>query len=437
MGMVTAESTSPGTERVVLVTGARGFIAGYIVAALRKCGWRVVRGVRDVPHAADERRCDFAATADASDWAALLEGVDAVVNVAGILRETGRQHFDAIHHDGPLALARACGVHGVRRFVQVSALGVPEDGAFIASKHRFDAALLALPLHAVVLRPSIVYATGGSYGGTSLLRALSSLPLAVVVPGQGHWPVQPVAAEDLAAVVVAAIDGEQHGLFEVGGPRPITFRDWLLRWRAWLGIPGRRVLPTPEWAVDVAVELGERLGSGPLGRTMWRMLKRGNVCAPEANARLAAAFGVAPRDVDEVLAVAPSQVQDRWHARLYLLAPVLRIALIVLWLVSAWVGLATPAAQLEAFAAGTPLGALEPLLLARAAGVADLLLAGWLASGWRPRAAIVAMIAMVLGYTLVFGLLAPALWLDPLGGLVKNLVVLPALLVLFVLSDRR
>jgi hypothetical protein len=38
---------------------------------------------------------------------------------------------------------------------------------------------------------------------------------------------------------------------------------------------------------------------------------------------------------------------------------------------------------------------------------------------------------------LAFGLLLPAQWLDPLGGLAKNLVVLPALVALWALSDRR
>lgn len=173
----------------MLVTGARGFIAGFLIAALRAHGWRVVLGVRDRRLGPDERHCDFAGTNDAVDWDALLSGVDAVVNVAGILRQTARQGFDAIHHDGPLGLARACVARGIRDFVQISALGSPEDGAFIASKHRFDAALLLLPLRAVVLRPSIVYATGGSYGGTSLLRALAASPVAVPVPGHGRWPV--------------------------------------------------------------------------------------------------------------------------------------------------------------------------------------------------------------------------------------------------------
>ncbi|WP_395792907.1 SDR family oxidoreductase [Aquimonas sp.] len=423
--------------RIVLITGAHGFLAGFIIAALHARGWRVIRGVRSMPRAADERHCDFAREQNSSDWHALLDGVDAVINVAGILRETRTQTFEAIHHAGPLALARACVEHGVRDFVQISALGDPADGEFIASKHRFDSALLDLELRAVVLRPSIVYTPRGSYGGTSLLRALSALPVAVPLPGAGAWPVQPLAAEDLGDLVVAALEGEQHGVFEVGCAQPLSLRDYLLRWRAWLRIPGARTLPTPLWAVDAAVAIGERFGVGPMGQTMWRMLKRGNVCAPDAHQRLLADFGTAPRDLDTVLAQTPSQVQDRWQAQLYLLAPVLRWTVILLCLISAWAGFATPAAEIEAMSAGSLLAQLQPVALARFAGGADLVLALWLASGLRPRAAVASALLLVLGYTLVFGALVPALWLDPLGGLAKNLVLLPALAVLWVLSERR
>ncbi|MFN7784167.1 MAG: SDR family oxidoreductase [Lysobacterales bacterium] len=424
-------------KRTALITGAHGFLAGFIIAALRARGWRVIRGVRSLPSASDERHCDFAQAQNITDWRALLDGVDAVINVAGILRETPTQSFEAIHHTGPLALARACVAHGVCDFVQISALGDPADGEFIASKHRFDAALLALELRAVVLRPSIVYTPRGSYGGTSLLRALSALPVAVPLPGTGAWPVQPLAAEDLGELVAAALEGEQRGVFEVGCERPMSLRDYLLHWRAWLRIPGTRTLLTPLWAVNAAVALGERLGVGPMGQTMWRMLKRGNVCAPDAHARLRETFGTAPRDLEAVLAQAPSQVQDRWQAQLYLLAPVLRWMVILLCLISAWAGFATPAAQIEAMSSGSLLAQLEPVALARFAGGVDLVLALWLASGWRSRAAVASTLLLVLGYTLAFGALVPALWLDPLGGLAKNLVLLPALAVLWVLSDRR
>jgi len=211
-----------------------------------------------------------------------------------------------LHVQGPLALAKACVDAGIRRFVQVSALGVPEDGRFIASKHAFDDALLALPLDAVVLRPSVVYAAAGSYGGTSLLRALAAFPGAQWLPGDGRWPIQPVAAEDLAELVVAAAGGDATGMFEVGGPSPMPLADYQAAWRRWLRIPGVRRVHVPISFVALQVWLWERLGSGPIGETMWRMLQRGNTTHEGAHARLHGQFGIAPRSLDEVLARYPA-----------------------------------------------------------------------------------------------------------------------------------
>lgn len=423
-----------------LVIGGDGFIAGYLIDALRRRGWRVLRGVRR--HGGrtlrdDERVCDYTTMTAPEQWRDALAGVDAVVNAAGILRETGRQTFDAIHVDGPLALARACVDAGVRRFVQISALGLPADGAFIASKHRFDDALAALPLSAVALRPSVVYSATGSYGGTSMLRALASLPFAHALPGDGRWPIQPIAAEDLGELVARAVDNDVRGIHEVGGPEVMSLRDYQNAWRAWLRIPGTRAIAVPEALVGLQVKIGEWLGGGPMGDTMWRMLRRGNVVGDDALPTLRERFDFAPRPLHEALAAHPSQVQDRWHAQLYLLAPLLKFGVIALWLLSAWVGFATPATQIAALAAGSPLAALAPVALARATAGLDLLLALWLLIGWRPRPCIALMLLSVLAYTLVFGALLPTLWLDPLGGLAKNLVLLPALATLWVLADRR
>lgn len=428
-----------GTPRTVLVVGAGGFVGGHLVAALRRHGWNVLRAVRANGRAlaADERGCDLARMHAADDWRPLLAGVDAVVNAAGILRERGRDRFDGIHVQAPLALAQACVAAGVRRFVQVSALGIPEDGAFIASKHRFDDALLRLPLKAVVLRPSVVYSTSGSYGGTSLLRALAAFPGMQVLPGEGRWQVQPLAAEDLGEVVARAVASSVQGIYEVGGPAPIRLRDYQRQWRDWLRIPGRRALHVPEAWVSLGVKGMEVLGRGPVGETMWRMLRRGNITAADAGGRLHEAFGLRMRGLHEALAIQPSQTQDRWHAQLYFLAPALRIGVVALWLLSALAGLLTPVAIIEPMTAGTWLTGNVSVALARAGGVLDLVLAIWLSSNWRPRAAIMAMIASVVAYTLVLGGIVPALWFDPMGGLAKNLVVLPALAVLWVLADRR
>ncbi len=434
----TAPRIDAATPRTALVLGANGFLAGYLIAALRRHGWRVLRGVRaGGALREDERHADLARMTAPRHWRQALQGVDAVVNVAGILRETGAQTFQAIHVDGPLALAQACVEAGVQRFVQVSALGEPADGEFIASKHRFDAALLALPLRAVVLRPSVVYAVSGSYGGTSLLRALAAFPGRHLLPGDGRWPVQPVAAEDLGELAARAAAGTQAGIYEIGGPRPMSLRQYQAAWRRWLRVPGEGAVAFPEWWIGLQVAVGERLGRGPVGETMWRMLRRGNVAAADAPARLQADFGHVPRDLPEVLALAPSQVQDRWQAQLYFLAPALRLAIVALWLLSAVAGWLTPAATIQALTAGTPLAEWQPVALARATGGLDALLALGLLLGWRPRWMLGWMGASVLAYTLAFGLLLPGQWLDPLGGLAKNLVVLPALAVAWVLADRR
>lgn len=422
----------------VLVVGAGGFLGGFIAAALHGAGWKVLRGVRGRAHLdQDERACDLSRWQGAADCMALLDGVDAVVNVAGILRERAGHGFEQIHHRAPLALAEACVARGIPAFVQISALGDAADGGFIASKHRFDAALNNLPLRGIVLRPSVVYSAKGSYGGTSLLRALSALPGLLVLPGDGHWRLQPLAAEDLAQLVVRALDSNARGIFEVGGPQVLSLRDYLCAWRDWLRLPRARELHVPKALVSIATQCGEWLGQGPMGMTMWRMLQRGNVCAAEAHALLKAQFGIAPRALSEVLATRPSQVQDRWQARLYLLAPMLRFGVVALFLLSAWAGLVTPADQIEAMVQGSVLQAASPVQLARLCAGIDLALGLALLVAWRPRVVITLMIALVLGYTLAFGTLLPSQWLDPLGGLAKNLVILPALAVLWVLSERR
>lgn len=426
-------------ERTALVVGANGFLAGHVIAALRRRGWRVIRAARlqGRPPAADERDCDLGRMTSVGAWTPLLDGVDAVVNLAGILRETRTQRFDVIHHAAPLALAEACVAADVSAFIQVSALGEPADGGFIASKHRFDEALLALPLRAVVLRPSVVYATAGSYGGTSLLRALAAMPGGPWLPGHGQWPIQPVAVEDLGDLVARALDSDAAGLFEVGGPAPITLETYQRQWRRWLGLPAGRTRHVPHWLASLTVAVSEWTGRGPLGATMWRMLRRGNVTAADAGDRLRAAFGVAPQSLEQALARQPSQVQDRWQAQLYFLAPALKWAVVTLWLISAWAGWSTPASTIEAMAAGTPLASWQPVPLARLGGALDAALGLWLLSGWRPRAAVAAMIALVFAYTASLGIGLPRAWLDPLGGLAKNLVLLPALGMLWVMTDRR
>ena len=98
------------------------------------------------------------------------------------------------------------------------------------------------------------------------------------------------------------------------------------------------------------------------------------------------------------------------------------------------VGLFIPTGVIAAVVPGWPLSMIGPLALA--ASTADLLLGGLLLCGVRVRAVEKAMFAMLLGYTLTIGIFAPPHWLDPFGGLLKNIVLLAALAVLLALEPR-
>lgn len=423
---------------LVLVVGGRGFLGGFIVSALVRQGWRVRCLARpqgrtltgtDVPG-------DLTRMLSKENWSQAIEGVSVVVNAAGILREEGRQCFEDVHYRAPLALAGACAEQGIR-FVQVSALGHPADGGFIASKHRFDEALLALPVEAVVLRPSVVYAHRGSYGGTSLLRALAAFPWRHLLPGDGHWPFQPVSADDLARVVAAACTRGEPGMYEVGCEAPLALGDYQQTWRQWLCIPGKRAWHVPMALVHLQVRVCQILGRGPVNQTIWNMLRRGNVTAPGSHQRVTEAFGVDVRPLQAALATQPSQVQDRWAAQLYFLGPWLKWSIVALWLWSGVVGLVTPAVDTHAMARDSMLAHLFPVGLARGSALVDLGLGLWLAFARRPRRAVLAMLVMAAVYLVGFGVCLPQSFMQPLGGLAKNVALIPALAVLWVLSERR
>lgn len=428
----------------VLVTGAYGFIGAHIVSELVTAGHEVIAAVRHPQPAGRLGQlpaiaCDMAADTRVEDWLPRLPGIDAVVNAAGILRESGRNRFDVVHRDTPCALFRACEQAGVRRVVQVSALGDPRDTVFIRSKHEGDHCLSSLTLDWVVVRPSVVYSATGSHGGTSLLRALAATPLALFLPGDGRQRLQPIEAGDLGRLIVRLVEGKggPRQVLEAVGPESMTLEQYLQAFRQWLGIPTRLTVRVPLFLIRPLAWLGERFGRGPLGMTMYRMLQRGNTGQSDAHRRLAEVTGFAPRAMTTVLQTHPSHVQDRWHARLYLLRPLLRLSLAFLWIASGVVGLWLPVAEAARWLepAGIP-ALLVPILLYTTSAL-DLAVGLALLLRWQVRLAGVVMLAMLLAYTLMLGWLVPSLWLEPFGGLIKNIPLMVAVLALIALEDQR
>lgn len=239
----------------VLVTGASGFIGHNLVMALRAHG----HAVKPVSR---RHGVDMGHLLQPADWHPLLDGVEAVVNAAGIISQTRRQRFDVLHRLAPVALFHACAQRGLRRVVQVSALGA-DDGActaFLRSKRAADQALAALDVDAAVLRPSLVYGRGGTSAAWLMrLAALPWVPVPAGLPDAGQQLIQPVHISDVVAAVLLALArpaGPQppnspqgppwpQPLDVVGG-RTFSLADWLQTLRAAQGRPPARLLPVPQ-----------------------------------------------------------------------------------------------------------------------------------------------------------------------------------------------
>ena len=189
-----------------MVIGASGFIGTAFVTELRRRGMVTRCVVRDRARVgrrfpdSDVRALDLTTSAarDQGCWAALLKGMDAVVNAAGVFQPPRTADAWAVHRDAPAALYRACERAGVRRILHVSAVGVSEaNTTYAQSKREGERSLMERDLDWTVLRPPLVV-DEDSYGGTPLLRAIAAFPFVTPVIGDGTTLVDVIHKEDLA-----------------------------------------------------------------------------------------------------------------------------------------------------------------------------------------------------------------------------------------------
>ena len=425
----------------VLLLGANGFIGGYLLAHLRSRGHEVVAAVRHPGQLAgvvapQSVRVDLNRDTSPDAWMPRLVGIDAVVNCAGILQGTRRDRIEAIHAAAPAALFEACERSGTARVVQVSAVSADREAgtAYAATKLAADERLRSSKLAWTVVRPSLVYAPG-AYGGTALFRALAALPWLVPLPGSGDQRFQPVHIDDVCRVVAKAVEtGELTGkTVDPVGPDVLTLREILGDVRRWMGFGAARFVEIPMALIRLAARLGGLFG-GPLNAPAIRQLEYGNVSDADA---FRSASGIAPRGWREGLDAQPAQWQDRWHARLYFVRPLLRLAIALMWLASATVGGMVLGPWAEILAVRTGLEPEHAYALLGAACFMDFAIALLVLARWHPVTLAAFQVAVILGYTVVLSAIQPALWLDPFGALLKNLVVIPAVLALAALEQDR
>ncbi len=234
---------------MILVVGATGQLGGLIAKMLLDQGKQVRTLVR--PGSAYEPLVAAGAQAvtgdlkDPDSLVAACQGVDAVVTTANSVGRGGEDNVESVDDAGNANLVESAQAAGVRHFVFVSALGAdPEHPMpFLKAKGQTEQRLRTSGMAWTVLQPNLFMDTwiAAVVGGA----AMAGQPVTLI--GEGRRQHSMVAANDVAAYAVAALDrpeAQDQTLF-IGGPQPVSWRDAVSAFEQELGreVPVRTVAP--------------------------------------------------------------------------------------------------------------------------------------------------------------------------------------------------
>jgi uncharacterized protein YbjT (DUF2867 family) len=223
-----------GAGRVVTVFGGSGFVGRYVVRALARDGWRVRIACRrpDLAfHLQPQGRVGQVMAVQANirhpeSVAAALRGASAVVNLVGILAESGAQKFSKVQSEGPKVIAEAARAAGIDTLVHISAIGADprSASAYGRSKAEGEAGVLAAVPSAVILRPSVIFGPEDEFFNRFGTMA-RYFPVIPIVGGATRF--QPVYVGDVAEAVATAIRGDAKPgtVYELGGPETRSFAE--------------------------------------------------------------------------------------------------------------------------------------------------------------------------------------------------------------------
>lgn len=275
----------PASSPRVLVTGASGFVGGYVSSALEAHGLAVRRAgrrPRSVPGyvAADlthRGECD-----------ALVSGIDAIVHCAGLAHQFQGGAADADYRRVNVVaterLIEAAHNAEARRVVLMSSSSVYGAGKNGASedaplepqtpygRSKRDAELVARRTCAdagialTILRPATVYGVGDPGNVRRLIEAISTGRFAMIGSGKNRKSL--LAVEDLAEAVRRVLAAPTSGVavFNVAAPS-LTIREVVDAIADATGRPRPRPVAPAELAHGVSRALSlASLGRGPLAR---------------------------------------------------------------------------------------------------------------------------------------------------------------------------
>jgi uncharacterized protein YbjT (DUF2867 family) len=296
---------------LVTVFGGSGFLGRHVVRALAKRGYRVRVAVRNPNLAGHLQPLGNVGQIQAvqanlrARWSVdrAVQGADHVINLVGILFESGRQSFEAVQDFGARAVAEAARATGAT-LTHVSAIGADaqSNAGYAQTKSRGERAVLEAMPDTVIFRPSIMF--GPEDGFFNRFAAMARISPALPLIGGGHTKFQPVYVADVAEAIARSVEGQVEGgrIYELGGPETMSFRQCMEKMLK--VIERKRMLVSVPWGLArLQGSLLELLPNPLLTRDQVEMLRTDNVVsqAAEQEGRTFTALGIEPQAMDAIL----------------------------------------------------------------------------------------------------------------------------------------
>jgi len=418
----------------IAVLGASGLIGHVVAADLKRGDFPIVPVARRFTLA---QKSAFAGVAlecpitalDAHGLAALLSDrqVDIVVNCLGILQDRAHARIDDVHRGFVARLVEALEIQ-LKPSLLVH-LSIPgregeDQTSFSRTKREAERLITSSSIPFVILRPGFVVAPA-AYGGSALIRALAALPLDLP-ERESDRPFATTDVADITRTIATVAQrwwvGERHwdAVWDVMERHPSTVGGVVDAFRRWFGSP-RPTVRLPSWLMEIGARAGDLsayLGwRPPIRSTALREMRRGVAGDPEA---WIAATGIEPTPLDGALARLPATVQERWFARLYLAKAMILGSLVAFWGVSGLIALtvAFDAATAILTSNGFPVRLAQGITIS--SSLSDIGVGIAIAVRRTCRVGLLAGIAVSLCYMIGAAVIAPDLWIEPLGALVKT-----------------
>jgi len=224
-----------------------------------------------------------------------MQGCDAVIHLVGIILEKGTNTFERVHHLGTRNVVEAAKRTGIKRFVQMSALGVRADGvaAYQITKWKGEEEVRQSGIPFCILRPSLIFGEGDGFV-TQMMATMRSAPFFRPVPGDGTPKFRPIAVQDVTTCFARALTCEAatNRTIDLGGADELTLNEVLSEIARCAGVSKPAVhIPMPLMFAGASVAQ-KILSNSPVTVDQLRMLKEGSTCEIEPMKRI---FGISPR----------------------------------------------------------------------------------------------------------------------------------------------